>query len=357
MIGIWKLTKSSSSVSRKPIVTKDSVFEAALVQFKTELKVTQAGILKIIGGGSEETIAKYLKELKSELSERQIAIFSPDIPLGLVPVLESIYRSSLEVANTALDEERSAINKEVVIVRNDLKVAHADIQNKDSQYQELSSNIIEQAHKIEALEAVLEKTKDDLRNSGSETKILSETMDNLKEQHTISRIRAKAEANEQAMQIAKNTHELISKLEVSEASFKAKYDFEKHQVEFERERSNQETARLLREIDGTKEQNKLDKIAAKDTEKRFGNELDISHAREDVLSTKLGKLELTLKTKLDNLEEVESLLSDLKARLETAETAALNAEESLKVAINEREEALSQLDIFKIMNKNKPANK
>lgn len=332
--------KDQENAKKRVAVTKESVLEAAMVQFKSELKVTQSGVLRIIGSGSEETVAKYLKEIKSELPHREITIFSPEIPLELVPVLESIYKESLKSAKKSFEEERDEERNAAACAMERERGVRYDLSKEVEQRTHLEAKVLELGYKLEGMEkveAVIGSQLDEFKEAGRE---LSKQIDHLKKEHDLEKLKIKAEADSVLRSREQGLRAEIAEIKVALTESQARYSAEKTQTDFERERSSDETARLLCEIDRIKEQAKEDRAFAKDTEKRIGSELDISHAREDKLAAKVGSLEKAVMER-DLLEEE---LSVVKSKLEAAERDA-------KEISLDYERLLSESKVREIMNK------
>lgn len=284
-------------------VTKARVERAVMIQFRKELKATQKGVLEILGGGSEATVAKYLKQIKDELPEREIALFSPDIPLELVPVLESIYHRALEASELALESERVRVNLVADEAMKLVESLRADLEVETKGKLDLEVRLIAQANKIEHLEQVSMNAVDALAKAQAE-------FDKSKELATLGRLKQKGEHAAELLEFQTNSNETISQLAVKVATMEAKYLAEKEQTIYERKRSDAETSRLFMQIDDLKIQNSKDKESSAASTKRLDAELHLSHAREDRLVLKLGALEEDIQLKQSMIEALDRKLAN-----------------------------------------------
>lgn len=279
-----------------------------MIQFRRELKATQKGVLEILGGGSEATVAKYLKQIKDELPEREIALFSPDIPIELVPVLESIYHRALEASELALSSERVVASKVAEEALASLDLVKAKLAEEVENRQGIDIRLITQGHQVEALEKSYTEAKEVLVNAQVE-------FERQKELATLGRLRQKSEHSAALLELQTEKNQIISDLKVQVATLEAKYSAEKKQVIFERERSEAETARLYQEIDSLKEQHKSDKISADDSAKRLEAELHLAHAREDKHALNSSNLDKALKEREDTILNLRGMLRSTELKL------------------------------------------
>lgn len=279
-----------------------------MIQFRRELKATQKGVLEILGGGSEATVAKYLKQIKEELPEREIALFSPDLPIELVPVLESIYHRALEASEQALSSERIVANKVAEEALTSLELVKIKLAEEVENRQGIDVRLITQGHQLEALGNSYSEAKDALVNAQVE-------FERQKELATLGRLRQKSEHSAALLELQTEKNQSISDLKVQVATLEAKYSAENKQVVFERERSDAETARLYQEIDSLKEQQKSDKISADDSARRLEAELHLAHAREDKHALNSSNLDKALKEREDTILNLRGMLRSTELKL------------------------------------------
>jgi uncharacterized protein YeeX (DUF496 family) len=153
-------------------------------------------------------------------------------------------------------------------------------------YEEQAALLIVTTNKMDGL---IEKGKLDKLTLANEYKeALFETKQDYREQ-----------VNTYILQVAKVENE---KIEVAK------------QIDFERSRSTDETARLYREIDLIKTQWKEEKLALAAVSRRLESELDISHAREDRDQGIKSDLENRLNDSVNELIKLKN--SDVKKQIE-----------------------------------------
>lgn len=282
---------------------KEKVRRAALRQFKSEFKVTQRGVLGIIGSGSEQTIAKYLGQIKEELKEKELAVFSPDMPPELIPVLEGIYHTSLGYAVSALDEERSefkALADEAIRDRDAMlrkfeeeeKAGHS----KDLEMIKLRNQVQNLSDKLVDNKAALLQAQNDIARGEAE---LEKTIT----LNATSRLKLKAVHTGLVSEIKDEHGKQLAKVEVGLAKTEVEKNELAAQVSFERQRSEEETARLYRDIDALKQQHIEERSQIGGVVKKLESELTLHHAREN--------RDLGVRAKLENkIEELSKIISE-----------------------------------------------
>lgn len=277
---------------------KAKVWRAALSQFKKELKVTQKGVLKIMGSGSEQTIAKYLNLIKAELSNQEIAVFSPELPPELIPVLENIYHTSMEYAVASLNQERDLMNEEAQKAINISEKLKSQLEIQAQAAHEKDIELINAANKTELLRARVCELESIIKTKEEEVINISNDRDRVVERGVLARANMKAECMEDIASLKSNFTDRIGSLNTQLATLSNEKKEAVKQIDFERSRSEEETARLYREIDSIKMQCKEEKESLVGMAKRIESELDISHAREDRERSKVG----SLNAKIERLE-------------------------------------------------------
>lgn len=264
---------------------------AAMSQLNSELNITQKGILRIIGHGSEQTIAKYLKEIKDELGDREITPFSPEIPKDLISSFEKIYHKALEYSENQFSEGRLLSKK----IEEDSLRRVADLEVEISELKERANDaemdFVKEAHRVEIAGQRIEGLA--IEKERLEANIKDMQMQIEAQARAFSSEKSDLVNNHKSYMLDKQQEFSIQYGELREkiALISAEKEAESKQIAYERERSDAETARLMREIDNLKIQNQKDQDRADNVQKRISAELTISHAREDKLAVKVGGLE------------------------------------------------------------------
>lgn len=289
---------------------KQKVLRAALSQFKEEFKVTQKGVLARIGSGSEQTVAKYINLIKADLSSQEIAVFSPELPRELIPVLEGIYHKSMEYAVASLSEERAMVheeNKSALMKASTLKIR---VEALVTECHEKDLEIITIRNENEKLKIELGKLRKQCQIYDQQVTDLEGAIKRESERNVLARSLLRAEHKEVITNLRNDFNDRISSYKIDIAKVSNEKQEMAKQIDFERSRSEDETARLFREIDALKTSFKDEKMGYIDVCKRLESELDISHAREDrdvrvkdVMEKKIADLENKIKEKLSQLDE------------------------------------------------------
>lgn len=277
-------------IQKRPVITRERVKLAALRQFKEEFNVTQKGILNRIGYGSEKTINDFLKEIRLEETGRDMPVFSPEMPEEFIQASEAMWQLALKNAEGTFKDEREKSRG----IENDAlsKVIglEQDLVEANDQRQKLELQVLEYANKAQAsddrctdLKESLEESKQDaialqLKNE-SQAKEHSESMNALRESHRVQQRELEQSTSEKISQLTGDLREASAKLEAAE-----------EKVVFERERSEQETGRLMTELDGQKRLRESDKETFDKAQTRLEAELEGSHKREAKLEKRIESL-------------------------------------------------------------------
>jgi hypothetical protein len=293
---------------------KDKVYRAVVCQFKEELKVTQKGVIKRLGGGSEQTIAKYIGIIKAEISEKEIALFSPSLPPELIPILEGIYNKSMEFAVLALDDERQGHNLKTQKAIDEKNAAKSSLEAEVEFSRSRDIELIESKNANETLKNDNLRIQKIYEEQAALLIVTTNKMDGLIEKGKLDKLTLANEYKEALFETKQDYREQVNTYILQVAKVENEKIEVAKQIDFERSRSTDETARLYREIDLIKTQWKEEKLALAAVSRRLESELDISHAREDRDQGIKSDLENRLNDSVNELIKLKN--SDVKKQIE-----------------------------------------
>jgi hypothetical protein len=307
----------------------EEVKDAAETLLSRGLSPTIQRVREVLGTGSNTTISDHLRRWQQRMAEAPRAILPPAVPEVVMTALDAFWKTAVQQAEAAFDEQRAAAAQAVVVAEQarDRAIAEA---------QQTHHEAVEARHQWETLQTTARELADRLlieqeRRTAAETAIAVAEQRAQTAIATVAQIRAETEARVAQLETA--LHQLRTDLEQQRAEAQQRF-------EAERQRGEANEARLMQQIDRTRQEQTAERqtfaaerqdwknreIAGQKQHEALRQEniqlrttLAAAEGRQDALAHEIGQLRNMLQRAetqhLDAVRDAETLRGELKAAL------------------------------------------
>lgn len=311
----------------------EEVKNAAETLLSRGLSPTIQRVREVLGTGSNTTISDHLKHWQQRMAEAPRAILPPAIPEVVMTALDTLWKTAVQQAEAAFDEQRTAAEQVVVVAEQARDQAIAEAQ-------QAHHAAVEARNQWETLQTTARELADRLlieqeRRTAAEAAITTAEQQVQAALATVTQIRTETAARVSQLETA--LQQLRVDMEQQRAEAQQRF-------ETERQRGETNEARLRQQLDHTRQEQtterqtfaverqdwKNQEITAQKQQEALRQEniqlrttLAAAEGRQDALTNEVGQLRTMhqqVETRhLDAVRDAETLRGELKAALANQE--------------------------------------
>ena len=317
----------------------EEVKDAAETLLSRGLSPTIQRVREVLGTGSNTTISDHLKRWQQRLAEAPLAILPPAIPEAVMAALEAFWKTAVQQAEAAFDEQRAVAVQTVSAAEQARDLALAESQQACDAAAEIR-------HQWETLQITARDLADRLlveqeRRMAAETAIAAAEQRVQAAIATVAQIRAETEARVAQLETA--LQQLRTDLEQQRTEAQQRF-------EAERQRGEVNETRLMQQIDRTRQEQITERQAFAAERQDWKNREIAGQKQQEALLQENIQLRTTLAVAEGRQDALAHEIDQLRTLLQQAEARHLDAvrnAETLrgewKAALADRERLQQQL--------------
>jgi len=332
---------------REGAVTYDEVIRAAIRILREGKNITKPLIRERLGNrGSHTTIQKHLDSWRETLTESDLEVLPPSIPVELTPHLEAFWDAATTLVESSLSDEWARANTAICAAEEKSAAAVLDRDQWEIYARDKDGDLIRKNGEIKDLRQQLAKIDERLRIRDVENEGLQDRLD-AKDRA----IASEREAMDERIDMLETKHQ--RNLETTQA----RWDIERQRLEEEAEaakaraaleirRSDQHEIFFLNEVRKARDETERARTIGEEAAARHEQEMLITRRREESSSIRLGQMEERLMSCQDDREKLTENLANMRETLAQKETETAGLHDSLslqKAAADALQEALDDL--------------
>ena len=293
----------------------EEVKDAAETLLSRGLSPTIQRVREVLGTGSNTTISAHLKRWQQRLAEAPLAILPPAVPEVVMTALETFWKTALQQAQAAFDEQRAAAAQTVAAAEQarDQAQAVAGQANQEAAEARRQQEILQSAARDLTDRLLIEQE----RRAAAETAIAAAEQQAQTAIATVAQIRSETEARVAQLETVLNQQRADLEQQKIEAQ---------QQIEAERQRNEAHETRWLHQIDRVRQESRAERQSFAEERQDWKNrEIALQKHQET-----LRQENLQLRTAFAAAEERQSAcsreLEQLKIQLEQCRLQAQHSE-------------------------------
>jgi len=292
----------------------EDVKDAAETLLSRGLSPTIQRVREVLGTGSNTTISEHLKCWQQRLAEAPLAILPPAIPETVMAALETFWKTALQQAEAAFDEQRAIAAQTVAAAEQIRDQALAEVR-------QAQTDAAESRRQCETLQTTARDLADRLLVE-QERRMAAETVITAAEQRaqtalaTVAQIRAETEAR--VAQLKTALQQLRTDLEQQRTEAQQR-------LEAERQRGEANEARLMQQIDRTRQEHLAERQTFAVERQDWKNREIVGQEQREALRRENIELRTTLAAAEGRQDILTNEIIQLRTMLAQAESRHLDA--------------------------------
>lgn len=321
-------------------VTYDEVVRVAIRILREGRNITKPLVRERLGDrGSHTTIQKHLDTWRETLSESDLEVLPPAMPVELTPHLEAFWNAATSIVESNLSSEWERAKEAIDAAEHKAQVAELEREQWEVYARDKDADLVRKNDEIKDLRHQLSKVEERLSLRDIEYQGLLSKLDDKEEA-----MAAERETMSERLAL------LVSKQQQDTEALQARWDIERQRLEEEAEaakaraalevrRSDQHEIYFMKEIDKARTEAARARTVGEESVARVEQELLISRRREEAGSVRLGQMENRLMALQDDRDELADKSSTLRETLAIQEIE-LNKFRDLVVSLESEKEKL-----------------
>lgn len=314
----------------------EEVKDAAETLLSRGLSPTIQRVREVLGTGSNTTISEHLKRWQQHLAETPLAILPPAVPETVMIALETFWKTALQQAQAAFDEQRAAA-----------ETAIATAEQARDQAQAVASQANQEAVKARRQQEILQSTARDLTDRlliEQERRTAAETAISVAEQQaqtavaTVAQIRAETEARVMQLETALNQRRADLEQQKIEAQ---------QQIEAERQRNEAHESRWLHQIDRVRQESQAERQSFAEQRQDWKNREIALQKQQEILRQENLQLRTTLVAAEERQSACSREIEQLKIQIEQCRIQAQQSETRYWEALRTAETLRGELNAIR----------
>lgn len=292
----------------------EDVKDAAETLLSRGLSPTIQRVREVLGTGSNTTISEHLKHWQHRLAETPLAILPPAIPDAVMAALEAFWKTALQQAEAAFDEQRKAAAQTVAAAEEarDQALAEARQANEEAAEARRQQEILQSATRDLMDRLLIEQE----RRAAAETAIAAAEQRAQAAVATVAQIRAETEARVAQLETALN--QLRADREQQKIDYQQRFDAE-------RQRGEANEARWLQQIDRTRQERLAERQAFAAEQQDWKNRETALQKQQEILRREHLELRAAGAANEERCGAFSREIEQLKTQAQQTETRHLDA--------------------------------